>query len=245
MGKIVTNTMVQEKKEMLFIVYDDINHDERVLETLRIFSTKWDITVVSFTENVPFCKKNIVTGNGKINYFSFFTIAQRMIKRFSGDIIYLHDNYCSTLIKYAKRRKLKIIYDSSELYFDKVSHNKKNWIKNLLFNTPEEKYLKLCDVVVAANKERAVIMKDRFELNMLPVIFDNVHKITDTYNVEECEQKFGKFFREKKKVICYFGGIQKKRGTFELINDVLKLGDDYTLLIGGKADKNDIDLFLN
>lgn len=224
---------------MLFIVYDNINHDERLLETLRIFSTRWRIRVVSFTKNVPYCDSFITTGGGKINYLSFYLTAKKEISRFNGHYIYLHDNYCSPLIKLIKKRGCKIIYDSSELYFDKISRDIKEWVKNKLFNFYEARDLHLCDVTVAANIERATIMKDRFTLKDCPIVFDNVHKITEDFNADECEAKFGKYISPGKKIVCYFGGIQRKRGTFNLIDAIKRMGNNYLLILAGNVYKDD------
>lgn len=232
-----------DKYSMLFIVYDNIHHDERLLETLRIFSTKWKIRVVSFTKDVPYCDSCVVTGGGKINLVDFYRLAFREIRQFKGEVVYLHDNHCGPLIKSVIKRKKKIIYDSSEMYFDKISHNIKEFIRDKLGNYFEGRDLKLCDVVVAANHERATIMKDRFGLKTKPIVFDNVHKILDAYNVLECENKYSKYISEKKHLICYFGGIQKKRGTYDILDSVLKLGGEYFLLVGGKAEKAEIAHF--
>lgn len=111
----------------------------------------------------------------------------------------------------------------------------------------KKKYLKFADVVIAANIERAKIMKEYFQLNEMPIIFDNIHKIDDEYDTFECNKKYNYLFNDDAFYIVYAGGISKKRMTFELIEAVGSLGNDYRLIILGNVspkDKNEYDLMI-
>lgn len=224
-------------RKILFAVFDKFSHDQRAIETIEALSYLGEVTVVSYDkmENI----KNInyvVTGNGNRNYLSFVYSLKKTYKRIKPDFVFLHDNYTAFFIKWIKKKNSKVIvgYDSSELYYDKKSYGIKG-IKMNILNHQEFNNIKKADFVFAANIERAMIMKDYFKLSKLPIVWDNIHRIDDDVNISECNKKFHGIIENNKKIIFYCGGIHDNRGTFELINSIEKLGDDYKLIIAGTA----------
>ena len=100
----------------------------------------------------------------------------------------------------------------------------------------EKRYLNRCDVVIAANDERAVIMKDFFKLNRLPIIFDNMHKIEDEIDFMDCNRRFQGIIKDNNHFnIVFAGGISPERKTIEYIKSVMSLGKRYNLIIAGSA----------
>lgn len=237
--------------KVMFIAYHDIRTEARSQEILECAKQLGDETVfVSYSE--PFKNRevrNILTSNGERKYFVFIREAIKAIKMENPDIVILHDNYTAAILRWIHkhRKDIYVIYDSSELYID----GKLKTFKGLVARHMryfEKKYLKYADIVIAANIERAQIMKEYFKLNEIPIIFDNIHKIDDEYDISECNAKYGYLFNDDAFYIVYAGGISKRRMTFELVEAVGNLGDNFRLLILGRAntqDKEELDLMLN
>lgn len=234
--------------KVMFVVYHDLKNEARSQEILECAKLLGDTTLVSYSQ--PIKSKNykyIETGKGKRKYLQFIISAIKAIITEKPDIIILHDNYTALLIPVIKRylKKTKIIYDSSELYIEKNDFKSIKWIVAEQFRLLEKKYLRSADVVIAANIERATIMKQYYKLSKTPLIFDNIHKIDEEYNLEECEKKYSHIFNNDTVNILYAGGIGKKRLTFELAKAVGNLGENYSLNVIGSTTDKDKKLFID
>jgi len=229
---------------ILFAVYDNFPHDQRATETILALSKIGRVTTVSLGSIEKDNIQCIITGKGKRNYFQFKRELINTYKRIKPDVVFLHDQATSFFIGWLKKRKqrVKILYDSSELYYDKFDLSL-GGLKGVILQLEEKKYLRYADYIFAANIERATIMKDVYGLQQIPTVWDNIHRIDDQYNELECSKKFGKYLSEGKKIILYCGGINPRRGTFELIDAVEKLGSDYFLLVAGFAANNNLNTF--
>ena len=228
--------------KVMFIVYHNIRTEARSQEILECAKKLGDQTIfVSYSK--PFDEsdcKCILTGKGEKNYFVFVLKSIKAIKRENPDVVILHDNYTAIILRWIKkhRKNIYVIYDSSELYIDLKPKSVKLKIANLM-NYIEKKYLRYADIVIAANIERANIMKKYFKLKDSPVVFDNVHKINDVYNVMDCDRKYGHLFSKDTFCIVYAGGIAKQRLTYELAKAVGSLGEKYRLIVIGQSTQED------
>lgn len=219
--------------ELLFIDYDDVRFDARALETLKAFKRYWKVTAILLAHTDDDITFLDYQKSSKKRYFRFIRFAKKQIKKFPGKYVYLHDDGCATLIKSCKQFNKTVIFDESELYIGAEPKTIKGKIAHFLQFRQTKKYIRLCDVISAANEERAIIMKDYFGLSVRPIVFDNVHKILDDIDVAQCSEKFKSIPFAEKKIITYFGGIEKTRGTFDLIEAVNRIGEDYFLVIAG------------
>ena len=236
--------------KVMFIVYHDIRTEARSQEILEV-AKKLSDDVILVSYSIPFDTDNlkmVLTGNGRRKYFSFIRTAIKSIKQENPDVVILHDNYTSVILRWMKRCKksIYIIYDSSELYIDVKPKSFKARIAKFM-NYFEKKYLKYANIVIAANIERAQIMKDYFNLKEIPIVFDNIHRIDYKYNYDYLNEKYCEYFEGDKFNVLYAGGIAKSRMTFELVEAIGKLGSDYQLIICGTAnpiDKKEFDTFI-
>lgn len=228
--------------KVMFIVYHDLQTEARSQEILECAKKLGDETIlVSYSKpkDDSDCKC-IVTGKGKRNYIDFVRQSIKAIKKEKPDVVILHDYYTAVILRWLikNQKNVFVIYDSSELYLE----IRKDSIKNLIaghMNYFEKKYLKFADVVISANIERAKIMEKYFQLKETPIVFDNVHRIDDQYDLVECEKKYGKLFKEDVFCIVYAGGIFKQRLTINLAKAVGELGDKYHLIITGNSSEKD------
>jgi hypothetical protein len=235
--------------KIMFIVYHDIRTNARSQEILECSKKIGYTFFVSYSKLIHEKNYNfILTGRGKRNYFTFIRDSIKAIKTKRPDIVILHDNYTALILRWILkyRKNIFIIFDSSELYINVKPKSLKMLIAYHM-NYFEKKYLKYADIVIAPNIERANIMKHYYKLNRLPIVFNNIHRINDNYNILECNKKYGKYFNDGAFCIVYGGGIGKQRMTYVLANAVCTLGSNYRLLIVGrsnKAEKKKIDLMI-
>lgn len=229
--------------KVMFIVYHDIRTNARSQEMLEC-AQKLGNEVVLVSYSTPLNAQNVrcvVTGRGQRRYFPFIFSAIKAIIQNNPKVVILHDNYTSTILRwlYKNRKDIFVIYDSSELYIDRKI-NSLNAIAASHMRYFEKKYLKHAHVVIAANEERAAIMKNYFQLRETPIVFDNMHRISDSFDNKILDEKYHHVFQEYKFFILYAGGISDKRRTFDLLNAVGTLGDKFKLIICGRASKQEL-----
>ncbi|WP_313126486.1 hypothetical protein [Proteiniclasticum ruminis] len=232
--------------KVMFIVYHDLKTEARSQEILECAKSIGDTVLVSYSKPFNDIKcKCIETGKGKRKYFQFIIAALKAIVKERPEVVILHDNYTSVLIPYIRlfSKKTKVIYDSSELYIDKNRDKGLKSVKSEFLRLSEKKFINRADITIAANIERARIMKTYFNLKADPIVFDNIHKIEDIYDINTCQEKYGHLFKDDVFNIVYGGGISKKRLTLELTKTVGDLGNEFSLIILGNADKKDKEEF--
>lgn len=241
------------KTKIVFAVYHNVNSEARSMEFLKCCTQIGDVDLVSYAipAGVDGVKTHIINKKSQFALFSFLNMIMKTIKEVKPDVVVLHDNDCSAVIPKIRKKypNIKIVYDSSELYISdgKFSKTKKGvfgangfaiWLKSKLTRfrkVCEKKYLKMADLVFAANIERAKIMKEYFCLETVPSVFDNIHRIDDEYDEVLCREKFGNIFQSEKFNVLFGGGISEERKTFDYIESFLKLDDRFNLVIVGSA----------
>lgn len=247
--------------KVVYTVYHDCNKEERSKEILTCCEILGEVHFVSYAEPNEYNKRStkihLIDKKSPIALLHFIFKAKQVIKKEMPDIVVLHDCDCSVLLPYVKKVSphSKIVYDSSELEIP--MKNTKPYRRNngILIRIKsaltafrvryEKKYLKLSDVVIAANIERAKIMKDYFGLKSIPIVFDNMHKIKDDYELSECDKKYGFLSADGKFNILFAGGIDEERQTFDFVNAVLSLNDSFRLIVVGSASAVAIKKFNN
>lgn len=238
---------------IVYVVYHDLNKEARSMEMLKCCITLGDVHLVSYA--TPKIEEDINTyiidKASPIALLQFLSQAKKVILSVKPNIVVLHDSDCSILIPFVRKHLpgTFIVYDSSELYIKKQVEGVRAkrfcfddgiliWIKQKLTrfrSLNEKKYLKDVDLVFAANQERAKIMEEYFELREEPTVFDNMHRIDDTYDLEECGKKFDRFFDFDSFNILFGGGISEERKTFDYIREFAKVREKANLIIVGSA----------
>jgi len=238
-------------RKIVFAVYHDCNREARSHEILECCKMMGEVHFVSYAEpsDIPDVHSYIIDKSKPLALFDFLNTAKKVIKQVKPDVVVLHDNDCAALIPFVKRGfpKAKLVYDSSELYIKegtKAKSDIKNdgaavFLKKKLTSFRrryEKRCLKDADVVIAANIERAEIMKKYFGLKETPLVFDNIHRIDTEYDEAECEKKYGHAFAEDRFNVLFGGGISEERKTFDYISSFATLDRaKYRLVILGAA----------
>lgn len=136
-----------------------------------------------------------------------------------------HANDLDTLfivVKVAKKKNAKIIYDSHELYIEQ-SKFKTNLVRKLL-KYEEEKYIKKTDCIITVNESISEELKKRYKLKKSPFIISNCpFKTSIKSNI-----------KHKNKIdIIYTGGFESGRGLKEIIESFIYLPSKYRLYFLG------------
>lgn len=230
----------------LFALYHDYNFEARAPELIKVLRLLGinEITIVTYEtpRNLPDVTVRL-SKKGYLKFFSFLFESIRWIKKEKPDVILLHDNAAAPILAYLVKRRYpgKTVYDSSELYIDPI---KVKSIKLLIARIRpycEKKYLKSADVVLAANDERAAIMKDYFSLDEKPLVLNNIHRIEDPYDEQMYRKKYEEFIIKDSFFVVYGGGVYSERRTCELARVIKDLGREFTLLIAGSGEEKEIE----
>lgn len=232
----------------MFILYHDINVDGRSKELLECASLLGDTIFVSYKgiEEVNNNAKQFIVCNGKRNYIRFVFEASKIIRQQKPDILFLQNMYDAPLIKVAKRSKhdTVVIYDASELYISGVKPSRRTIKQKLsvFIKMAEEKNINMADVILTPTIERSYILQGYYSLSHTPIVFDNIHKLTETIDTSKCKTRYDEMLKNKF-VIVYGGGIADSRYTFELCDAVHSLKEDYFMIITGAAGKDELHRF--
>lgn len=247
-------------KKIVCVIYHDCNREARSMELVNCCRELGEVHYVSIAKPkmIEDITCYLIDKKNPLALFQLIYTAKRVIKKIKPDIVVLHDFDCSVLIPYIKQHfpKTKIVYDSSELYIPLHGESKTKRIKSESYvlylkqrltafrGKYEKKYLKDADFVIAANIERAQIMKKYFKLKQVPMVFDNIHKIDDVYDLNKCSEKFDYSFIEDGFNILFAGGISEERETYKYIEAVNSVNDlKCNLIIVGSASEMAKDRF--
>lgn len=245
-------------REIVCVIYHDCNREARSMELLQCFSKLGRVHYVSYAKpkGMDDIACYLVDKKNPLALLAFISKAKKVIRKVKPEIVLLHDNDCSVLVPFIKRNfpDTKIVYDSSELYIPmpgvKETRDKSESI--LLYikqratgfrQKYEKRYLKDADMVIAANIERAEIMKEYFSLSQLPTVFDNIHRIDDEFDEKECEKKLAPVFKEDCFNILFAGGIGAERHTYDYIRGVNDAKVQCNLVIAGSASKMAVEQY--
>ena len=258
---------------ILIALFGNIENDGRVLRSINTLKKKYQITSFSYCNKTNFKINDVKlikrkSPKNKKNFFELILFIYNLLKiifRNKYDIIYLNDYFLSipiNLIYYLKPSK--IIYDAHELIISErlyKNNNLDNTISKKDENIKKNKYelidtffylfekisIKKVNLTITANRERAEIMKNHYNLKKLPEIIKNIPNNTikkNLYTRNFLEKKF-KFLRNYNgKIFVYQGLISTKR---ELHNIIIKLSEikNTKILIIGSGEKDYINYLKN
>jgi glycosyltransferase involved in cell wall biosynthesis len=281
-------TTMKSNKRLLMAVYNPIEYDGRVQNSLKALGKDFEVTLVcpSSSEKYEAVGFNLLqidlSGFRRFNALKLFYFWLRFITRailLRPCAVYGHDFFMSMPTYLAASfTGAKFIYDAHELIIpDKnLTHSKEQEQNNLLidchpdnrrdlkvskdpsycrddkqgnyfvpspkrekfFQLMERLTIKKADLVIAANEERAEMMKKYYCLATMPQVVRNipqplVHHVDDEKIFEEYPQ-----FKESIKskiMIVYQGDMDLQRGISYFISAMKHLDANYRLLMIGNG----------
>lgn len=233
-------------KRMVMFVYNDLNIDARVQRAAEALADYVNLEVVSIGKIYRTTKhknKTISSGckNNMVKYFIIIYKLLKYLKNIDVDIFYGHDFYSAFPIFVIQllMPNCKIIYDAHELYLP--MKGKPLGVRGYFFYFWERNIVKRVSTVIAAQEDRAKIMKRFYKLNRTPVVVRNVSKLPTELKClsPDIEEVCRNFFEKPGYTIGYAGVISLERGLENLIHAVAALsGTHKVFIVGNGVDSN-------
>ncbi|MEO5356440.1 MAG: glycosyltransferase [Nitrospirae bacterium YQR-1] len=231
---------------LIMALYGEIDYDGRVQRVASSLGELFDVTVYSIDsrrgyKNDSFRSEPIGLppfrkGIKILRFFYFWITFILRAMRVNPAIIYANDsNVAIPCFIASVLTRSKFVYDAHELFIPD---------EGSVFSLREEFYYRLewavvrwAKLVIAANRERAEIMKAHYKLKSLPLVIPNIPPMpASTISVDELYEKYPVLKRQSphKIRLVYQGDINYDRG-LRVLYDAMKLLDDTfeLLFVGG------------
>lgn len=232
-------------KRVFMPVYNEIAYDGRVQRAADALSGAYDVTVFSVGSesthgNPKFSIKPV--GLSKLRhirvaryaYFCFVLIITAVRAR--PHLIYAHD-YFTALPSYIAARLMgaKLAYDAHELSLPEKEGFRSR--RDAAFYWLEKVAIKRADLVIAANRERAELMREHYALAKAPLVIRNIPPMPREFlGLEETLRRYPMLRRGRTDGIrlVYQGYLSVERGVGAFIRAMHRLPDRFELvLVGG------------
>ena len=205
------------KNKVLIVLLEPIDSDGRVQRQVAALRKYADVHCICCVNDlVP--DKELYTSIGKysakkttlirMNIYAFYTYIKRFRQYRTIFVNNIETSIFSFLIKLVFGHRVNIIYDSHELAVPDPDTGKSSFSKLSLFL--ERVVVNLSNFVIAANKERAMLMKEYYNLEKPPVVIPNYLELE--YSGSESE-----LIKEKKPHIVYQGVMNNNRFLEEIV----------------------------
>lgn len=177
-------------------------------------------------------------------YFIIKTIKESFSYKYI-DVLFIDNRKAiipALIVKILKKPK-NIILDVRELYLSKeVKH-----LSGKIGCFFERIMIQKADIVICANKYRAEIMQEYYNLSSLPLVYENIRKIKYNNNptINEFEEKYKHIFEKDTLKIISTSGYSVSRTNDKLVEALATLGDKYDLLLVGGGTINDKKIIQN
>nr|WP_307990899.1 glycosyltransferase [uncultured Niameybacter sp.] len=171
------------------------------------------------------------------NYIYFICMCLKVAKDMKKIDVLVVDNMFATIPALIIRKLINpnvIIQDVRELYF--YNEIKKGWAR--FINKCETSLIRKSQIVLVANRQRAEIMKKYYNLNKMPIVFENIRFLTGEYDGAELNKKYEGMFKYKTNIIST-GGLSVSRETHKLVDSMKYLTKDYGLFLLGDGSDED------
>lgn len=221
---------------VLLISCGDYDYDGRLRELYKIagsLGTLYAVTGGSAAQD----ERHLVC-NG--SYAEFIRQALRYGGRLPRiDLLFL-DNRKAVIPGLILRSRLHprwLVQDCRELYIpSEVTH-----FAGRIGCYVERMSIRRADVVIAANRERAERMREIYRLAEMPLVFENLRRLT--YSGPEGKKKAEERLRPRLRTGCCgilsTAGCDMSRLTGELVCAMKELGDAYCLYLAGESEPED------
>ena len=235
--------------KILFLSYGIYEYDGRMRELINVSKfigdTKY-VTRMNFQKGKREFNHEPILSGGIFNYFKFIIKCLNIAFKMENiDILFIDNRKAiipGIIIMFFKSPK-HIIQDVRELYLiNEVKH-----LSGKIGCIFERYLIKRSNIVICANKYRANIMKDYFNLTNMPLIYENIRRLTYTNNIimEDLDKRYNYFFNKNTIKIVSTSGCDINRTNDKLVESMLELGEDYELFLIGGSRKNDIKVIRN
>lgn len=229
-------------KKVLMFVYNDLNTDARVQRAAETLASYTELEVLSIGKqyNSQLYKNRLLLSACKNKIMRYLIIVWKVLmyaRKTHADIFYGHDFYAALPILVIRifMPYYKTVYDAHELYLPQKDIPFS--FRDRFFYFWEKRIVKKVSVLIAAQKERAKIMKKFYKLEKMPIVVRNVSKLprSDKQLKPEIEKACNDFFKKPGITIGYAGAIDLGRGLEELLKAAENLNGTHKVFIVGSG----------
>lgn len=234
--------------KILLISYGIIEYDGRLIELYNMAQNLGEVTLVCCGNKNISPDIHTVDMKGKKYlslslYLKFIFKALKVASKMEKFDVLFVDNYLAAptglLLKKLFKKKI-IIQDVRELYFSEDMPS----LKGKMLYRSEVKLLKSANVVLVANKYRADIMMEKYNLQKKPIVFENIRVLPKPPNGDQNIDFLLTISKYRVKIIST-GGVSIRRLTGKLVESMSKLPSDYGLIIIGDGSESDLESVRN
>lgn len=223
---------------ILIVSYENLEFDGRLRQLVDSFSRMGNLYLFSTDKKKILSNHECFTGGGYLKYIAEAIKYGTSLKNI--DVIVI-DNRKPIIPARIIKNKLKIktmILDCRETYFfEDVKH-----LTGKIGCLIEKPAILKADVVVAANLERAEIMKKRYKLKERPLVFENIRGLEYSANFDELavQKKYEQILNTDEHIILASCGCNLDRITDVLVDNFSKVKHNCRLLLAGWSADADI-----
>ena len=224
---------------IVIISFGIIEYDGRLKELREVFSSIGHVDLISCSigDSKDFFKIQSDSYLTKKNYFRFVSHVLDSCKRIKKADILVSDNLFSAFPVLIAKSIIKpkyLIQDVRELYLHNESHG-----STKIFTYFEKKLMRIADVVLAANEERAYIMKEQYKLKKKPLVFENIRFLDGAFDKALLDKKYKNVFKYEFNIVST-SGLFMERDTDKLILAMKHLSEKFGLFFVGNSSDKDI-----
>lgn len=244
--------MTVSKSKLLMAVYDQIEFNGRALRAAEALAGDYEVTVISLASkkdyiNPKFRLLSIVLPRIrglKVACLFWFWFRMIMIAAWERPAIVYSHNFFLTLGGWlaARAARARFVYDAHELMIlapniplacgERSSYSR-------FFYSLERWTIHRADLVIAANRERAQLMKEHYALAEFPTVIGNIpaENTMPLYSLEDVIKQYPRLRRSGRLRLIYQGDMSLLRGIGFFVRAVETIADRCELLlIGGGCD---------
>lgn len=213
--------------KILLITLSSIYSDGR---TLRAYTTLrdcgMDVMTIEFGEKQQESRNRIILEDTKSTIKNLYSITRTLLsilKTQKFEFIYVSNYYACLPALVAKiMDKTTLVYDAYELFYPRGGA--KFTIRDYLFYFLEKTCIKKAKCIIAANRERALVMQGYYKLDKLPFVIEN-------YSGNPGQLIAPKKIDMSCIKVVYAGYISKARGLAEMISAVEQVRNTFGINI--------------
>lgn len=233
--------------KILMGLYGYIEHDGRVLRSIGSLSDDHEVILYAHCKdkNFQLPKASLIKRENSyylkkplLEQLLFFIAFLKKVIKIKPEVVYLHDYYLTFLGKVIKFiSSAKVVYDAHELAMVEKGENAN--FRTKLFASMEKTSIGSFNLIIAANDERARIMKEYYDLPIQPVVIKNIPDVeisNDLYSRPELEEKFEILKNSTASIYVYQGVVTAIRKIDLVVNEIAKIKNSLVLIVGGGSD---------
>lgn len=230
------------RPSVLMPVYSTIAHDGRVQRSAGTISKNAEVTVVALGDTEGFdgngYETEIVTFPthmpARLQLLYFYTRVVWAALRRRPDVIVAHDYYLAFVgCIIAKIVRAKVIYDAHELIIP--TPGERQSLRSRFWYLQEAASIRWMNVVVAANTQRAQLMKEHYNLKVSPTVVRNIPMPNPVGRAEGVKSGAIQLSRREpgEKLLVYQGVVSESRRLGDFIEAMVLLPSWYRMIVIG------------